>query len=91
MFQEHVVRIVVKLLSPPVPPNPSASGSGSHLIGHMPMLSAILFGVSCGDIVHILSLFGMVTRALYAIYATLIILYCFRLVLLYYAYASLSI
>ncbi|XP_038988885.1 mediator of RNA polymerase II transcription subunit 33A-like isoform X2 [Phoenix dactylifera] len=58
-IQEHVVHIVIKLLSPSVPPNPSVSGSGSHLIGHMPMLSAILFGVSCGDIVHILSLFGM--------------------------------
>ncbi|KAG1371452.1 mediator of RNA polymerase II transcription subunit 33A [Cocos nucifera] len=59
-IQEHVARIVVKLLSPPVPPNPSVSGSGSHLIGHMPMLSAILFGVSCGDIVHILSLYGVI-------------------------------
>ena len=64
MFQEHVVHIVVKLLSPPVPPNPSVSGSGSHLIGHMSLLSAILFGVSCGDIVHILSLYGLVSSAL---------------------------
>ncbi|XP_073105034.1 mediator of RNA polymerase II transcription subunit 33A isoform X2 [Elaeis guineensis] len=59
-IQEHVVHIVVKLLSPPVPPNPSLSGSGSHLIGHMSLLSAILFGVSCGDIVHILSLYGLI-------------------------------
>ncbi|KAG1338911.1 mediator of RNA polymerase II transcription subunit 33A-like [Cocos nucifera] len=59
-IQEHVVRIVVKLLSPPVPPNSSVSGSGSPLIGHMSLLSAILFGVSCGDIVHILSLYGVI-------------------------------
>nr|XP_010921239.1 mediator of RNA polymerase II transcription subunit 33A isoform X2 [Elaeis guineensis] len=59
-IQEHVVRIVVKLLSPPVPPNSSVSGSGNHLIGHMPLLSAILFGVSCGDIIHILSLYGVI-------------------------------
>lgn len=58
------MRIVVKLLSPPVPSNLSVSGSGSHLIGHMPMLSAILFGVSCGDIVHILSFYGVVSRVL---------------------------
>ncbi|KAG1338909.1 mediator of RNA polymerase II transcription subunit 33A-like [Cocos nucifera] len=59
-IQEHVVRIVVKLLSPPVPPNSSVSGSGSHLIGHMSLLGAILFGVSCSDIVHILSLYGVI-------------------------------
>ncbi|RWW46877.1 hypothetical protein BHE74_00047171 [Ensete ventricosum] len=58
--QEHVVHIVVKLLSPPIPPDSSASGVGNYLIGHMSVLSAILFGVSCVDIVHILSLYGMV-------------------------------
>lgn len=57
-----MVRIVVKLLSPPVPPNSSVSGSGSHLIAHMSLLSAILSSVSCVDIVHILSLYGVVSR-----------------------------
>lgn len=62
LVQEHVVHIVVKLLSPPIPPDSSASGVGNYLIGHMSVLSAILFGVSCVDIVHILSLYGMVSK-----------------------------
>ncbi|CAB4315432.1 unnamed protein product [Prunus armeniaca] len=57
-IQEHVVHFVVKLLSPPVPPN--YSGSRSHLIDYMSMLSALLFGTSSVDTVHILSLHGMV-------------------------------
>ncbi|RRT49121.1 hypothetical protein B296_00030998 [Ensete ventricosum] len=58
--QEHVVFFVVKLLSLPMPPDSSASAAENYLIGHMPVLSAILFGVSCVDIVHILSLHGMI-------------------------------
>ncbi|KAK4582106.1 hypothetical protein RGQ29_025323 [Quercus rubra] len=57
-IQEHVVHFVVKLLSPPVPP--SYTGPGSHLIDYMSMLSALLFGASAIDTVHILSLHGMV-------------------------------
>ncbi|KAG6507965.1 hypothetical protein ZIOFF_033320 [Zingiber officinale] len=58
--QEHVVRIVVKMLSPPMPSDSSAPGAGNYLIGHMPVLSAILFAISGVDTVHILSLYGMV-------------------------------
>ncbi|CAL5390059.1 unnamed protein product [Camellia sinensis] len=57
-IQEHVVHFVVKLLSPPVPPNFTASRS--HLVDYMSMLSAILFGASSIDTVHILSLHGVV-------------------------------
>ncbi|KAF6172667.1 hypothetical protein GIB67_041990 [Kingdonia uniflora] len=56
--KEHVLRFVVKLLSPPVPPN--FTGPGSHLIDYMSMLNAIVLGMSSVDIVHILSLHGMV-------------------------------
>lgn len=57
-IQEHVVHFVVKLLSPPIPP--SYTGPGSHLVDYMSMLSALLFGASTVDTVHILSLHGMV-------------------------------
>ncbi|KAF8397078.1 hypothetical protein HHK36_015985 [Tetracentron sinense] len=57
-IQEHVVHFVVKLLSPPVPPN--FAGPGSHLVDYMSMLNAILFGLSSIDTVHILSLHGVV-------------------------------
>ncbi|KAK1264927.1 Mediator of RNA polymerase II transcription subunit 33A [Acorus gramineus] len=57
-IQEHVVHLVVKLLSPPAPPD--FSGPGSYLVSHMSILSAILFGLSSVDTVHILSLYGMV-------------------------------
>ncbi|KAH7654142.1 hypothetical protein IHE45_19G124400 [Dioscorea alata] len=49
--QEHVVHTLIKLLSPPLP-----------FVAHMSMLNAILLGVSCVDIVHILSLFGVVPQ-----------------------------
>lgn len=55
-----MVYFVVKLLSPPVPPN--FSGPRSHLIDYMPMLSAILFGASSIDTVHILALYGVVSK-----------------------------
>lgn len=57
-IQEHVVAYVLKLLSPPKPP--SHTGKTSHLIDHMPMLSAILFGASSVDNVHVLSLHGVI-------------------------------
>ncbi|KAK3021200.1 hypothetical protein RJ639_046619 [Escallonia herrerae] len=57
-IQEHVVHFVVKLLSPPVPPK--FTGTRSHLVDYMPMLSAILFGAASIDTVHILSLHGVV-------------------------------
>ncbi|KAK6943327.1 hypothetical protein RJ641_024429 [Dillenia turbinata] len=57
-IQEHVVHLLVKLLSPPVPPN--FSGEGSPLVDHMSMLNPILFGLSSIDTVHILSLHGVI-------------------------------
>ncbi|XP_043697021.1 mediator of RNA polymerase II transcription subunit 33A-like [Telopea speciosissima] len=57
-IQEYVVHFVVKLLSPPVPPN--FTGPGSHLVDYMSMLNAILFGLSSADAEHILSLHGLV-------------------------------
>ncbi|PKU66907.1 mediator of RNA polymerase II transcription subunit 33A isoform X2 [Dendrobium catenatum] len=59
-IQEHAVRLVVKLLSPPIPAEFSGSGNSSHLIGYMPMISAVLFGVCSVEAVHIISLYGMV-------------------------------
>ncbi|KAL6988248.1 hypothetical protein U1Q18_013996 [Sarracenia purpurea var. burkii] len=56
-IQEHVVHFLVKLLSPPVPPN--FTGSRSHLVEYMSMTSAVLFGASSVDTVHILSLHGV--------------------------------
>ncbi|KAJ4978294.1 hypothetical protein NE237_009074 [Protea cynaroides] len=60
-IQEYVVHLVVKLLSPPVPPN--FTGPGSHLVDYMSMLNAILFGLSSADSEHILSLHGLVPEA----------------------------
>lgn len=57
-IQEHVVHFTVKLLSPPVPSD--FSGPGSHLVTYMSMLNAVLFGLSSFDIVHVLSLYGVV-------------------------------
>lgn len=68
VLQEHVVHFVVKLLSPPIPT--SYSGPRSHLVDHMPMLSAVLFGVFAVDTVHILSLHGVVSKLKY--------LHCFQ-------------
>lgn len=61
LLQEHVVHFVFKLLTPP--PDSSASGARNHFMDHMPVLSAVLFGVCCVDTVHILSLYGMVSEA----------------------------
>ncbi|KAH9309638.1 hypothetical protein KI387_037549, partial [Taxus chinensis] len=55
--QEHAVRLVVKLLSPPPPQD--YQGSGSHLIAYAPLLYTVLIGVTSVDAVHILSLYGM--------------------------------
>lgn len=63
-WQEHVVRFVVKLLSPPVPP--SYTGPGSHLVvDYTSMLCALLLGASSVDTVHILSLHGAVSTFIY--------------------------
>lgn len=50
---------VVKLLSPPIPS--THNGQRSHLVDYVPMLNAILFGVSTIDNVQMLSLHGVVS------------------------------
>ncbi|XP_057816725.1 mediator of RNA polymerase II transcription subunit 33A [Cryptomeria japonica] len=55
--QEHAVRFVVKLLSPPPPPD--YGGPGSHLVAYAPLLYTVLIGVTSVDAVHILSLYGV--------------------------------
>ncbi|KAF7852282.1 hypothetical protein BT93_L4576 [Corymbia citriodora subsp. variegata] len=57
-IQEHVVKFVVKLLSPPV--LSGHNGPQSHFVDYAPMLGALLFGASSVDTVHILSLHGVV-------------------------------
>ncbi|XP_010921944.1 mediator of RNA polymerase II transcription subunit 33A isoform X1 [Elaeis guineensis] len=57
-IQEHTVRFVVKLLSPPVPVD--YCGSESHLISHSPMLNVVLTGISCVDCVQVFSFHGLV-------------------------------
>lgn len=61
IFQEHVVRIVVKLLSPPLPSDSPVSGDTSSYLPHMHMLSAVLSCLAHVDIIHILSLYGVVS------------------------------
>lgn len=60
--QEYVVRMVVKLLSPPLPSNSSTQGSMSHYLAQMSTLNALLLGISYGDAIHIISLYGMVSN-----------------------------
>ncbi|KAJ6369346.1 hypothetical protein OIU78_001667 [Salix suchowensis] len=57
-IQEHVLRYVVKLLSPPKPS--THTGQRSYLVDYMPMLSVILSGASTIDTVHVLSLHGLI-------------------------------
>ncbi|PKA61809.1 Mediator of RNA polymerase II transcription subunit 33A [Apostasia shenzhenica] len=59
-IQEHVVRMVVKLLSPPISPEISKSETSSHLMGQMPMISAVLFSICSVETVHIISFYGMI-------------------------------
>ncbi|XP_068659535.1 mediator of RNA polymerase II transcription subunit 33A-like [Aristolochia californica] len=57
-IQEHTVRFVMKLLSPPVPAD--YSGTESHLMSCAPVLYILLTGISSVDCVHIFSLQGLV-------------------------------
>lgn len=56
-IQEHVVQMVLKLLSTFLPLD---SGSEGRYVQHMPMLHALVSGISSIDTVHILSLYGLV-------------------------------
>lgn len=72
-LQEHVVHFVLKLLSPSVPPG--YTGSRSHLVDHMPMLSATLLPASSVDNVHIISLHGAVSGILaFVIHSTMLLI-----------------
>ncbi|XP_077218326.1 mediator of RNA polymerase II transcription subunit 33A-like isoform X2 [Tasmannia lanceolata] len=57
-IQEHTVRFIVKLLSPPVPPD--YSGNENHLISYAPVLYILLTGISQVDCVQVFSLQGLV-------------------------------
>ncbi|OEL13867.1 Mediator of RNA polymerase II transcription subunit 33A [Dichanthelium oligosanthes] len=56
-IQEHVVQMVLKLLSTFLPLD---SGSDGRYVQHMPMLHALISGISSVDAVHILSMYGLV-------------------------------
>ncbi|KAF0927619.1 hypothetical protein E2562_035227 [Oryza meyeriana var. granulata] len=56
-IQEHVIQMVLKLLSTLLPLD---SGSNGFYIHHMPMLHALISGISSIDAVHILSMYGLV-------------------------------
>ncbi|EEE63201.1 hypothetical protein OsJ_18011 [Oryza sativa Japonica Group] len=56
-IQEHVIQMVLKLLSTLLPLD---SGSDGFYIHHMPMLHALISGISSIDVVHILSMYGLV-------------------------------
>ncbi|KAL4205446.1 hypothetical protein AMTRI_Chr01g137360 [Amborella trichopoda] len=57
-IQEHAVRLVVRLLSPPAPAD--YCGNESHLIASGPLLYCVLTGIASVDSVHVFSLHGMV-------------------------------
>ncbi|KAK8966785.1 Mediator of RNA polymerase II transcription subunit 33A [Platanthera guangdongensis] len=57
-IQEHTVRFVVKLLSPPVPID--YSGNDNHLISHGHMMNVVLTGISSVDCVQVFSYHGLV-------------------------------
>ncbi|KAI3526782.1 hypothetical protein L1887_06045 [Cichorium endivia] len=57
-IQEHTGFFIIKLLSPPVPPD--YTGSESHLIACAPFLNVLLVGIASIDCVQIFSLHGLV-------------------------------
>ncbi|XP_078179128.1 mediator of RNA polymerase II transcription subunit 33A-like isoform X2 [Carex rostrata] len=61
-IQEYVVRIVVRLLSPPLLSDSPVSGDTSSYLPHMHMLSAVLSCLAHVDVIHILSLYGVVSE-----------------------------
>ncbi|KAF8748881.1 hypothetical protein HU200_012808 [Digitaria exilis] len=56
-IQEHIVQMVLKLLSTFLCLD---SGSDGRYVQHMPMLHALISGISSVDAVHILSMYGLV-------------------------------
>ncbi|KAI7752371.1 hypothetical protein M8C21_032634 [Ambrosia artemisiifolia] len=59
-IQEHTGFFIIKLLSPPVPPD--YSGIESHLLACAPFLNVLLLGISFIDCIHIFSLHGLVPQ-----------------------------
>ncbi|KAI3668203.1 hypothetical protein L6452_43280 [Arctium lappa] len=59
-IQEHTGLFIIKLLSPPVPPD--YSGSESHLIACAPLLNVLLVGITSIDCIQIFSLHGLVPQ-----------------------------
>ena len=57
-----MVGMVVKLLLASLPSDSSTSTPGSHYLAQMSTLNEILLGVSYGDAIHILSLYGTVRK-----------------------------
>jgi hypothetical protein len=64
LFQEHAVRLMVKLLSPSSSFDSSEIEIENHYVCHMRMLNALLLGMASIDTVHILSLYGLVSKTL---------------------------
>lgn len=56
--------MVLKLLSTLLPLD---SGSDGFYIHHMPMLHALVSGISSIDVVHILSMYGLVRKSMFFI------------------------
>ncbi|KAL6619463.1 hypothetical protein ACP70R_034602 [Stipagrostis hirtigluma subsp. patula] len=56
-IQEHVVQMLLKLLSTLLPVD---SGSDGRYTQHMHMLHALISGISSVDTIHILSMFGLI-------------------------------
>jgi hypothetical protein len=54
--------MMVKLLSPSSSLDSSVIEIESHYVGHMRMLNALLLGMATIDTVHILSLYGLVSK-----------------------------
>ncbi|KAL6865104.1 hypothetical protein ACP4OV_016255 [Aristida adscensionis] len=56
-IQEHVVQMLLKLLSTFLPLD---SGSDGQCVHHIPMLHALISGISSVDTIHILSMYGLI-------------------------------
>ncbi|KAJ4779046.1 Mediator of RNA polymerase II transcription subunit 33A [Rhynchospora pubera] len=59
-IQEHVVHIVVRLLSPQLTLGSPRTGDANFYLSHMHMLATLLSCLSHDGVIHILSLYGLV-------------------------------
>lgn len=60
-FQEHVVHVVVQLLSPQQSLNSSVTGDANLYLSHVHMLAALLSCLSNYSVIQTLALYGMVS------------------------------